>query len=163
MSNDLKRIPLKYCRDKAKTMYAYRLKDSDSRCEICTIENSKENPLEAHHYHTMSSMYAQWIKDTGESIPEDVDTIMEQRDRFIEDYRDQITNPSEIAILCRACHTNSSGAVKYRNEKLDIKFAKALHSVYGKTPSLASAPKQKRWVDKMRSKLAAKYPALNIT
>jgi 5-methylcytosine-specific restriction endonuclease McrA len=61
-----------------------------------------------------------------------VDDMLEQRDLFLKDHHNEMVN--EAVTLCSECHNNK------------------LHKIYGKSPSLGTAKKQKRWVDIQRNK-----------
>lgn len=88
-SNTLKRIPIKYIRDRAKAAY-----DKLPTCYICgTIED-----LELHHCNGMQNLLDAWIKKTG-NTEEDV---LEWRDQFIAEHHSQIY--VEVFTLCLPHH-----------------------------------------------------------
>lgn len=119
--SELKRGLIKYCRDKAKSLYK-----KDSKCSIC---GSAED-LEFHHFNSMTGMLELWMRK-NKLTAKTSEEIMYIRDRFIEEHHKQIYD--ETVTLCKKHHM-------------------ALHKVYGKRPSLATAAKQVRWVDKQRDK-----------
>ena len=123
---DLKRDEIKYVRDLAKSAYT-----KDTECRICLTSEE----LQFHHFYTMTLLWARWKKKEKIQI-DSVEDIMSAREDFKgyhvkEIYQDTVT-------LCKNCHMNK------------------LHRIYGKTPSLATAEKQKRWVEKQRIKLQEK-------
>lgn len=100
--------------------------EKGSSCEICkTTEN-----LDFHHYYSMTPLFNKWLKENGHTI-KTVDDIMSIRDDFIADEHDKVYN-----LTVTLCHTHHM----------------KLHSVYGKHPSLGTAKKQMRWVEKQREK-----------
>lgn len=125
MSN-LKRLEVKYIRDRAKARYVKGL-----ICEIC--ETTEE--LQFHHLHTLDLLWDKWKKEKGIVI-ENVDDILDVRDDFIAEHEYELYTAT--ATLCKICH----------NVKL--------HGLYGKTPALSTADKQRRWIDKQRLKFIEK-------
>ena len=114
----LKRLPLKYIRDRAKSAY-----EKGTECRICrTTEN-----LEFHHHYTLTPLMNKWLSKTGF----DVEDVLEWRDTFIEEHHEELY--VHASTLCKTHHAK-------------------LHSIYGKTPSLGTASKQMRWVERMREK-----------
>ena len=118
---DLKRDLVKYVRDKAKSGYK-----KDTQCFIC---GETEN-LEFHHFYGLTELLDSWLK-INEITVKTVDQIMELREDFITQYKNEIYN--EAATLCKAHH-------------------RRLHSIYGKRPKLVTAKKQRRWVNIQREK-----------
>ena len=119
---DLKRDEIKYVRDLSKSAYT-----KDTECRIC----SRTEELQFHHYYTMTLLWEKWKRKEKIQI-DSVEDIMAAREDFKgyhikEIYQDTVT-------LCKDCHMNK------------------LHRLYGKTPPLATAEKQKRWVEKQRDK-----------
>ena len=119
---DLKRDEIKYIRDLAKSAYT-----KDVECRIC----SSTRELQFHHYYSMTALWEKW-KRKEKIVVESTEHMLALREDFKayhikEIYQDTVT-------LCKDCHMNK------------------LHRVYGKTPSLATAEKQKRWVEKQRIK-----------
>ena len=98
----------------------------ETQCFIC----GDTEKLEFHHFYGMTELLETWLKSNKITI-NSVDEIMEVRETFIEEHQKEIYY--EAATLCKAHHMR-------------------LHSIYGKRPKLVTAPKQKRWVDKMRIK-----------
>ena len=119
MENDLKRLPVKYIRDKAKSAYA-----KGSECEVC---GSTEN-LDFHHFYSLTPLFNKWCKQNGISIKTEED-ILEARDKFISDHHAELYE--HAVTICNTLH-----------EKL--------HKVYGKDPSLGTAKKQMRWIEKKK-------------
>jgi len=118
---DLKRLPIKYIRDRSKAAYA-----KGSECRICGTTEE----LEFHHFSSMQQMLVKWLRVTKITM-ETAEDAFEHRDAFIEAHRKEIYE--DTATLCKKHHAK-------------------LHSVYGKSPSLATAQKQARWVEKQREK-----------
>lgn len=119
---DLKRDEIKYIRDLAKSAYT-----KNTECEIC--DSTEE--LQFHHYYSMTLLWEKWKKKEKISI-DSVEHIMSIREDFKayhvkEIYTDTVT-------LCKSCHMDK------------------LHKIYGKVPPLATAEKQKRWVQKQKIK-----------
>jgi hypothetical protein len=97
-----------------------------SKCEICgTTEN-----LHFHHFYTISVLVNNWFEKhkTEVTTPEQA---FEWRVVFENQHKDELY--IHAATLCKDHH-----------EKL--------HSIYGKNPVLATAPKQARWVQRMKEK-----------
>lgn len=88
----LKRIPIKYVRDKAKSRYK-----KDSCCYIC----ASEGLLDFHHFLTVDILFDDWLKNE-KIIIESVEDILAVRETFIEQH---IYELYDYAItLCRDCH-----------------------------------------------------------
>ena len=98
----------------------------ESECFIC---ESKEN-LDFHHFHGLTELLDIWLIRNKITISTAED-IISVRERFIEEHYQELYD--EAVTLCHIHHLK-------------------LHSIYGKRPSLATAPKQKRWVGKQREK-----------
>ena len=98
----------------------------ETQCYIC---GETEN-LEFHHFYGMTELLESWLKSNKITI-NSAEEIMKVRVTFIEEHPNELYE--EAATLCKAHHMR-------------------LHSIYGKRPKLVTAPKQKRWVDKMRIK-----------
>lgn len=120
----LKRDPIKYIRDRAKSKY-----EKGTECQICGTDTE----LDFHHFYSLSPLLKEWLKRKQKERPEHYtdEYIVVWRDEFIEDnwkelYEDTVT----------ICH-------KHHQE---------LHSIYGRNPSLATAKKQMRWVEIQREK-----------
>jgi len=98
----------------------------DTQCFIC---GDAEN-LEFHHFYGMTELLHTWLKGNKITITS-ADEIMKLREQFIEEHLTEVYD--EAATLCKTHHIR-------------------LHSIYGKRPKLASALKQKRWVEIQRDK-----------
>ena len=98
----------------------------ETQCYIC---GETEN-LEFHHFYGMTELLESWLKSNKITI-NSAEEIMKVRVTFIEEHPNELYD--EAATLCKAHHMR-------------------LHSIYGKRPKLVTAPKQIRWVDKMRIK-----------
>ena len=100
-----------------------------SKASDCFICGSKEN-LDFHHFHGLTELLDIWLIRNKITISTAED-IMSVRGRFIEEHYQELYD--EAVTLCHIHHLK-------------------LHSIYGKRPKLATAPKQKRWVGKQREK-----------
>ena len=95
-------------------------------CFICsTIED-----LELHHTHGMQNLWDKWIKD-NKYIADTDEQVLELRDSFIAQHHTEIY--IDVFTLCVVHH-------------------RKLHTVYGKSPLLSTADKQKLWVHKQKEK-----------
>jgi hypothetical protein len=115
---ELKRDPVKYIRDKAKSRY-----DKASECYIC----GSDTELDFHHYYSLSPLLQKWVKEQNYMMED----IRNFRDEFINEHIEELYDYT--VTLCHAHHLK-------------------LHSIYGRNPTLHSAPKQKRWVEIQREK-----------
>lgn len=120
-NTELKRLAVKYVRDKAKSRYV-----KTGICEIC---GSTEG-VDFHHYNSVTELFNKWLKDTGLSVKVEED-VLQVRDSFIFEHEKELYE--ECVNLCHKHH-------------------ETLHRLYGKAPSLTSAPKQKRWVELQKIK-----------
>ena len=120
----LKRDPVKYIRDRAKSKYK-----KDKECYIC----GSTSELDFHHFYSLSPLLSKWLRGKVKERPlhytDEYITIW--RDEFIEDnwaelYKHTVT----------ICHTHHL----------------ELHKIYGRNPGLGTAEKQMRWVDIQRDK-----------
>lgn len=118
----LKRLELKYVRDKAKTAY-----EKGQSCEAC---NTTED-LQLHHFYTLDFLWDNWKLKNDIKIAS-VEDIISVRDDFIEKHKVEIYE--EVATLCKVCH----------NDKL--------HALFGQKPLLSTAKKQKKWLKLQRQK-----------
>jgi hypothetical protein len=120
----LKRDPIKYIRDRAKSKYK-----KDSECYIC----GSTTELDFHHYHTLTELLRSWLEKKKKERPQHYtdEYIVIWRDEFIEDCNKELYD--ETVTLCHKHHQQ-------------------LHSVYGRNPSLVTAQKQKKWVEIQREK-----------
>lgn len=116
------RDPIKHIRDKAKSKYPAKVS-----CAIC----SSDKNLQLHHYNTLTLLLKKYSLSNSVDISTD-EAVLEMRDVFIEKHMKELYE--DVVCLCKSCH----------NDKL--------HKIYGKTPTLATAGKQPRWVEKMRVK-----------
>ena len=120
--SSLLRDEIKYIRDGAKAAY-----EKDTHCFIChTTEN-----LQFHHYYSVTKLWEKWKKDNNVVIA-DAEDMFDIRDDFIQAHYDHIYK--DTVTLCSFHHNES------------------LHRIYGKKPTLYTAPKQKRWCERMRVK-----------
>jgi hypothetical protein len=88
----LRRIPIKYVRDRAKSRY-----EKDSCCYIC----EDTGILDFHHYYTVDVLFDNWLKKNKISI-NNVDDILAVRDDFIKEHEYELF---DYAItICRKHH-----------------------------------------------------------
>lgn len=120
--SDLKRDEIKYIRDLSKSAYT-----KDTECRIC---GSTEN-LQFHHYYSMTALWNKFKLKTKITI-KSVQDILDYREQFKAAHHREIYE--ETVTLCKYHHMER------------------LHKIYGKSPSLATAEKQKKWVEIQREK-----------
>ena len=123
-SKHLKRDPVKYIRDKAKSQYK-----KGTECLIC---GKKEN-LDFHHFYSLSPLLDAWLKEKQKLRPDHYtdEYIVIWREEFIEEKEAELYE--HTATLCHTHHLQ-------------------LHTVYGRNPALVTAEKQMRWVGIQREK-----------
>jgi len=119
---DLKRDEIKYIRDLSKSSYK-----KDTECYIC----GKTDELQFHHFYSLTELWNKFKQKAKFNI-ESVEDILEWREAFKSAHHIQIYE--ETVTLCKYHHMDR------------------LHKIYGKSPSLSTAPKQKRWCDIRREK-----------
>ena len=90
--SELKRIPIKYVRDRAKSRY-----DKESNCYICGVDGS----LDFHHLFTVDILFDNWLKQNKIKI-KTVDDILAVRDKFIESHTYEMFEYART--LCKDCH-----------------------------------------------------------
>ena len=118
---ELKREFTKIIRDGSKSLY-----NKGSKCEIC----GATEPLEFHHFKTLSVLANKWVAKNKLSI-NTLEEAQEHRVAFMEEYQEELYDLT--VTLCKEHHA-------------------ALHKVYGKAPNLGTSKKQARWVEKQREK-----------
>lgn len=97
-----------------------------SECYIC--KTSQE--LDFHHYTSLAELVNKW-QAKNRIVVETEEDAYKYRDMFIEEHRKELYD--DAVTLCHTHHQK-------------------LHSIYGKNPSLATAKKQARWVERQREK-----------
>ena len=118
----LNRLEVKYVRDGIKTRY-----QKANACAICGTTDE----LEYHHYNTVDLLWDKWKKANGIGIISDPEQIKTLRESFYIEYEQEMVY--DCVTLCSKHH-------------------KLLHSLYGASPSLLTANKQKNWVAKQNAK-----------
>ena len=120
----LKRDPVKYIRDRAKSKYK-----KDKECYICGATSS----LDFHHFYTLTPLLSRWLKEKVKERPSHYtdEYITIWRDEFIEDNWAELYD--HTVTICHAHHLE-------------------LHKIYGRNPGLGTAEKQMRWVEIQREK-----------
>lgn len=109
-----------------------RAKSRYNKDTICAISGSTEN-LDFHHYYSLTPLFTIWARKNKYSIKTD-DEVIAVRDQFIAEHEYELF---EAAVT------------------LTHEWHMRLHKVYGKAPSLVTAHKQMRWVEKQRVKWQA--------
>jgi hypothetical protein len=89
---ELKRIPIKYVRDRAKSRYI-----KDSCCYICGDDES----LDFHHLFTVDILFDNWLKTNNITI-NSADDIIQVRDDFINQHKYEMFDYAKT--LCKSCH-----------------------------------------------------------
>jgi len=97
-----------------------------TECRIC----SSTEQLDFHHFFSLTPLFNKWLKGNSIKIATDED-VLAVRDQFITEHLPELYD--EAVTLCHTHHLK-------------------LHSIYGKDPALATAQKQKRWVEIQREK-----------
>lgn len=100
--------------------------EKDVACFVCGTDRD----LELHHTVSITLLLNEWAKEKNYDISTD-EGILAVRDEFISEYHDEIYN--QVYTLCNKHHV-------------------ALHGVYGKSPTKASAPKQAHWLNVQKQK-----------
>lgn len=120
--SDLRRDEVKYIRDLAKKSYK-----KGNECYIClTTEN-----LQFHHFYSISLLWNKWKIQNDVKI-DTLEDIIKYREVFKEVHHRELYE--ETITLCKFHHMDR------------------LHKVYGRTPALSTAEKQKRWCEIQKSK-----------
>ena len=88
----LKRIPIKYVRDRAKSRYK-----KDSKCFVC---ESKEK-LDFHHMYTVDILFDNWLHKNKIKI-ESAEDVIAVRDDFIAEHEYELFEYART--LCKGCH-----------------------------------------------------------
>ena len=100
--------------------------DKKDHCYICNTEEE----LELHHLTSITLLLNAWAERKSYDISTD-EGILAVRDEFIADHHKEIYD--DVYTLCNKHHIK-------------------LHGVYGKIPTSATAPKQRRWIDIQKTK-----------
>ena len=88
-SSRLKRDPVKYIRDKAKSLYK-----KDNECYICGASVT----LDFHHYYSLTPLLNKWLKDNNHN-PEYIQAL---REDFIEEHHAELYD--HTVTLCHKHH-----------------------------------------------------------
>jgi hypothetical protein len=88
----LKRIPIKYVRDRAKSRYV-----KEAFCYVCEVDGS----LDFHHLYTVDILFDDWLKANKITI-NCVEDIIAVRDDFIEQHDFEMFEYART--LCKKCH-----------------------------------------------------------
>ena len=88
----LKRIPIKYVRDRAKSRY-----EKEAHCYVCGIGGS----LDFHHLFTVDILFDNWLK-TNKIVINTTEDIIAVRDDFIEQHMYEMYDYART--LCKKCH-----------------------------------------------------------
>ena len=88
----LKRIPIKYVRDRAKSRYV-----KADNCYVCGVGGS----LDFHHLYTVDVLFDNWLRIKKIKI-NTVEDIIAVRDDFINDHTYEMYDYART--LCKKCH-----------------------------------------------------------
>mgnify|MGYP005666575161 CR=1 FL=1 len=88
----MKRLPVKYIRDKAKAAY-----EKQSECKICGTDQN----LELHHFAGLTDLFNRWIRRKKLKI-ETTDDILEHREDFIAEHTKELYE--DVVTLCKTHH-----------------------------------------------------------
>lgn len=124
VAQDLKRLEVKYVRDKAKSSYPSK---KGASCEICGTTEE----LQFHHYVGLTNLWNRF-KKKHKIIINNVEDIEIYRDRFISVHATELYDKG--VYLCKKHHQQ-------------------LHRIYSKSPAIGTAPKQERWVARMKKEV----------
>jgi len=92
MNNNLKRIPIKYLRDRAKSRYI-----KAPNCYVCGVDGS----LDFHHLYTVDVLFDNWLKK-NKFVINTVEDILAVRDDFIDQHEYEMFEYART--LCKKCH-----------------------------------------------------------
>jgi hypothetical protein len=106
--------------------------EKQSFCYICNTTND----LELHHLSSLTLLLNKWSAAKNYDISTD-EGILAVRDEFIEEHRKEIYD--DVYTLCNKHHIS-------------------LHGIYGKSPELTTASRQKTWIEKQKAKAEGKIP-----
>ena len=85
----MKRLPVKYIRDRAKKAY-----QKDSECYICGTDEN----LQLHHFAGVTDLFNIWCRRKNITIHTD-DDILAVRDEFIADHQKELYE--DVVTLCK--------------------------------------------------------------
>lgn len=122
-AQELKRLEVKYVRDKAKSAYPPR---ENATCRICGTTQD----LQFHHFTGLTNLWNRF-KKKRKIVIHDTEDIEIYRDQFIASHHSELYDNGTY--LCENDHA-------------------ALHKIYGKSPGLGTSGKQARWVERQREK-----------
>jgi hypothetical protein len=88
----LKRIPIKYVRDRAKSRY-----QKDSHCYVC----GDDGALDFHHLYTVDILFDNWLLNNKIKV-NSVEDIIAVRDDFINEHLYELYDYART--LCKKCH-----------------------------------------------------------
>jgi len=119
---DLKRDEVKYIRDLVKSSY-----NKGKECYICLATQE----LQFHHYNSISELWDKFKKNNNVKITS-TEEIKIWREIFAEEHQKELYD--DTVTLCKYHHMG------------------VLHKLFGPSPSLSTAKKQKNWCEKQRKK-----------
>lgn len=97
MAKNIKRIPVKWVRDRAKSAY-----DKKDQCHICGTSED----LELHHLSSITLLLEKWSAEKRYDISTD-EGIIAVRDEFIQDHHKEIYD--DVYTLCNKHHVMLHG------------------------------------------------------
>ena len=115
-----------------------RAKAAYEKQSFCYICNTADD-LELHHLSSLTLLLNKWSATKNYDISTDEGRLA-VRDEFIEEHRKEIY--VEVYTLCNKHHIS-------------------LHGIYGKSPELTSASRQKSWIEKQKAKSEGKIPVVD--
>jgi hypothetical protein len=127
MKVDNKRLAVKWVRDGIKRKY--------KKAEECALCGTKDE-LQFHHFYSVTLLFEKWLRENNLKVETD-DDVLAVRERFSLEHKIELFD--ETVTLCKYCHNSR------------------LHKVYGITPPLSTADKQKRWIALQAEKVGRKY------
>jgi len=105
--------------------------EKGTECVVCGTDQL----LEFHHFYSLTLLFEKWLKVKGFVVNTD-DDVLAIRDQFSEEHKREIFD--EAVTLCKSHHA-------------------LLHKVYGITPALHTADKQRRWLGIQAKKFGRTY------
>ena len=105
--------------------------EKGTECVVCGTDQL----LEFHHFYSLTLLFEKWLKVNNLTVNTD-DDVLAIRDQFSEEHKREIFD--EAVTLCKGHHA-------------------LLHKVYGITPALHTAAKQRRWLGIQAKKFGRTY------
>jgi hypothetical protein len=106
-----------------------KAKSGYSKSTTCDVCGSTED-LDFHHFYSLTPLFDRWKRKNNIRLDTEED-LLEIRDTFIAEHRKELYD--DAVTICNTLHQK-------------------LHSIYGKAPTLGTAKKQMRWIEKQKLK-----------